>query len=697
MKSRWSDTGAQECIELYRTAGEDVALRVYTSRLIGEEPDLVLHGGGNTSVKSRARDLFGEEIEVLHVKGSGRDLASIDPDGLPALRLSELLRLRQLDSLDDETMAAELRRSLLEPARAPSPSLELLLHAFLPHRFIDHSHADSILALSNQPDGEERVRSLYAGRVGWVPYVMPGFALAKAAAEAHERSPDVEGLVLSKHGLVTFGDAARASYERHIELVDRAEQLIQEQVEGRRPLDARPVIAMRSAAELAPMVRGALAAPTGDPDRPWKRWILEHRSSDEILHFAAADLAGALCAAPPITPDHAIRTKGPYLFVGNPPYADDASLHAVLRQEVELYRHAYREYFDRNAKRKQADCAALDGTPRVVVLPGVGLFAVGETRSDARIAADIAEHTVRTQIRASMIGHYEGISEAELFDMEYWPLERAKLGSREAAPLAGQVALVTGGGGAIAEGIARRLLEAGAHLALADVDGDRLDAVLERLDSDRCEALEADVTEEVDIRNAFEETAARFGGVDLVVANAGIAAAGSLEEIDPDALRHAIDVNAVGVFHTLAEALRQFRRQDTGGNIVVLSSKNVFAPGKDFGAYSASKAAAHQLGRIAALEAAELGVRVNMINADAIFGDPSNRSGLWDKVGPERARARGIDPSELETFYRGRNLLRSRVTADHVGNAVVFFASQATPTTGASLPVDGGLPDAFPR
>jgi NAD(P)-dependent dehydrogenase (short-subunit alcohol dehydrogenase family) len=369
----------------------------------------------------------------------------------------------------------------------------------------------------------------------------------------------------------------------------------------------------------------------------------------------------------------------------------------VLRQEVELYRHAYREYFDRNAKRKPGDCAALDGTPRVVVLPGVGLFAVGETRSDARIAADIAEHTVRTQIRASMIGHYEGISEAELFDMEYWPPERAKLGSRTPAPLAGQVALVTGGGGAIAEGIARRLLEAGAHLALADVDGERLDAVLERLQSDRCEALEADVTEEVDIRNAFEETAARFGGVDLVVANAGIAAAGALEEIDPDALRHAIDVNAVGVFHTLAEALRQFRRQDTGGNIVVLSSKNVFAPGKDFGAYSASKAAAHQLGRIAALEAAELGVRVNMINADAIFGDASNRSGLWDKVGPERARARGIDPSELETFYRGRNLLRARVTADHVGNAVVFFASQATPTTGASLPVDGGLPDAFPR
>jgi rhamnulose-1-phosphate aldolase/alcohol dehydrogenase len=697
MKSRWSDTEAQEYVQRYRAEGELLALRVYTSRLIGEEPDLVLHSGGNTSVKSRIRDLFGQEIDALQVKGSGRDLASIEPEGLPALRLADLRRLRQLEALDDDTLATELRRALTEPARAPNPSVETLLHAFLPHRFVDHSHADSILALTNQPDGEERIRSMYGDRVGWVPYTMPGFELARRAVETYERSPEVEGLVLSKHGLLTFGDDARTSYERHIALVDQAERFILEQVEGRRPLGARPVVAMRSPGEVAPIVRGALAEATGDPDRPWKRWILEHRSSDEILHFAASDLAAPLSAAPPITPDHVIWTKGPYLLVSDPPYGEDDSLSSTLRLEVERYRRSYREYFDRNVAKKGVERAPLDASPRVVVLPGMGLFAAGETRRAARIAADIAEHTIRTQIRASMIGHYEGIGEGDLFDMEYWSLEQAKLESGAPLPLAGQVALISGGAGAIAEGIARCLLAAGAHVALADVDNDRLDAVLERLDGERCEALEADVTQAVDVRYAFEETAAHFGGVDLVVANAGIAEAGSLEELDDEVFRRTLEVNATGAFHTLAEALRQLRRQNTGGNIVVLSTKNVFAPGKDFGAYSASKAAAHQLGRIAALEGAEIGVRVNMINADAVFGDPSNRSGLWDRVGPERARARGIDPGELEAFYRDRNLLRTRVTADHVGNAVIFFASQATPTTGASLPVDGGLPDAFPR
>jgi rhamnulose-1-phosphate aldolase/alcohol dehydrogenase len=697
MKSRWSDAEAQEHVLRYRSAGEDLALRVYTSRLIGEEPDLVLHGGGNTSVKSRARDPFGEEVEVLHVKGSGLDLASIEPEGLPGLRLADLLRLRALESPDDDTLVGEMGSALLATARAPSPSLETLLHAFLPLRFVDHSHADAILVLTNQPDGEARIRALYGERVGWVPYVRPGHALAKRAVETWEGSPAIEALVLEKHGLVTFGDDARTSYERHVALVEEAERSILAQVEGRRPLDARPVVAARSAGEIAPVVRGALAEPTRDPDRPWKRWILEHRSSDDILHLAASDLAPMLCAASPITPDHVIRTKGPYLIVPRPPYADDAALADSLRAEVETYRRAYRSYYERNVERTQREPAPLDATPRIVVLPGVGIFAAGETRRDARIAADIAEHTVRTRIRASMIGRYEGIGEGDLFDMEYWSLERDKLGTRAPAALAGQVALVTGGAGAVAEGIARRLLEAGAHVALADIDNDRLDAVLGRLDGERCEALECDVTQEGDVHYAFEEVAARFGGVDLVVANAGIAEAGSLEELPEEALQRALEVNAVGTFHTLAEALRQLRRQGTGGNVVVVSTKNVFAPGRGFGAYSASKAAAHQLGRIAALEGAEIGVRVNMINADAVFGEASNPSRLWQAVGPERARARGIDPGDLESFYRDRNLLHARVTAEHVGNAVVFFASQATPTTGAALPVDGGLPEAFPR
>lgn len=697
MRSRWSDAEARELPGRYPDAGEHLALRVYTSRLIGEEPDLVLHGGGNTSVKARARDLWQREIEVLHVTGSGWDLASMEPAGLPALRLAELLALRELESLGDGAMVGELRRALLEPLAAPSPSVDALLHAFLPERYVDHSHADAILALTNQPDGEARTRALYGERVGFVPYVMPGFQLAKLAAEIYEKSPEVEGLVLEKHGLVTFGPDARISYERHVALVDQAEQAILRQLEGRRLLDARPVIAMRDVGEVAPLVRGALAEPTGDPDRPYRRWILEQRSSDEILHFAAAALGPELAAAPPVTPDHVIRTKGPYLFVRDPAYGDLDALAEQLRTGVATYREEYRHYFERNARERAGELAPLDGTPRVVVLPGLGVFAAGQDRRAARVAADIAEHTIKTQIWASAIGRYTGISEAELFDMEYWSLEQAKLGARTPPALAGQVALVTGGAGAIGEGIARRLLDAGAQVVLVDRDAERLEATRARLDCEGCEVFDGDVADAADVRIAFRETAEWFGGVDIVVANAGVAATGRLEALDGEAFAAALRVNAAGTFETLRQGLQQLRRQGTGGNVVIVSSKNVFAPGREFGAYSASKAAAHQLGRIAALEAAEFGVRVNMINADAVFGDPENPSGLWREVGPARAAAHGVAPEALPEFYRERNLLRARVTAEHVGNAVVFFCSQATPTTGAALPVDGGIPEAFPR
>ncbi|MFQ5698129.1 MAG: bifunctional aldolase/short-chain dehydrogenase [Myxococcota bacterium] len=698
MQSEWSDAEAQHFVERCADVGREVALRVYTSRLIGREPDLVLHGGGNTSLKGRGRDACGHEIDVIYVKGSGWNLASIEPAGLPALDLAALRRLRELEALDDETMVAELRRALLDPVKAPNPSVETLLHAFLPQRFVDHSHADAILVLTNQPDGAARIRAVFGDRVAFVPYVMPGFELAVRAAEALEKAPEVDGLVLEKHGLFSFGEDARTSYERHVALVDRAERAVEGEIEGRRPLDARPVVAMRSAGEVAPLVRGALAEPTGDPDRPWRRWILEHRSSGEIAHFAASEQAEALCAAPPITPDHVIRTKGRYLWLARPPYNDEEDLAEALRASVAAYRSDYREYFERNQRRTGRALQMLDPTPRVVVLPGVGLFALGETRRAARIAADIAEHSIRAWTRAAMIGHYQGIREAELFDMEYWSLEQAKLargGPRP--PLSGCVALVTGGAGAIGEGIARRLLHSGATVTLVDRDGERLAGTRERLADERCETFECDVSDAIELARAFEQSAALFGGVDLVVANAGIAEAGRLEDLEPERFERALQGNTTGTFLTLREALRQLRRQGTGGDIVLISTKNVFAPGAGFGAYSASKAGAHQLARIAALEGAEIDVRVNAINADAVFGGPDNRSGLWEQVGPERARARGLTVEELEEFYRRRNLLRARVTPEHVGDAVVFLAGRSTPTTGAVLPVDGGLPEAFPR
>ena len=696
MESRWSDEEAQAYRERFPAASEDLASRVYTSRLIGSETELVLHGGGNTSVKSRARDLYGNEADVLFIKQSGCNLASIEPAEFPAANLGTLRRLRELDALDDAAMLAELQRSLLDPT-GPGPSVEVLLHAFLPQRFIDHSHADAILALANQPDGETRIAAVLGDRVAWVPYAMPGFDLAKLAADVFDKNPDVEGLVLEKHGLITFGDDARTSYERHVEIAARAKHTILEQIGDSRPLDARPVVAARDLYEVAHIVRGALAEETGEPDQPYRRWILEHRGSDEIMHFAAAELGPYLATASPITPDHVIRTKGCYLFVERPPYANPAALSELLRTEVSGYRSAYLEYFRRNVEAKRIERELLDPTPRVVILPGIGLFAAGDTRRDARIAADIAEHTITTKIWAASIGHYQGISESELFDMEYWSLEQAKLGDSARPPLAGQVALITGGAGAIGEGVARRLLAAGTHVALVDIDASRLAAVADRLDSDACETILCDVSDEGDVRDAFRRVTEVFGGVDVVVANAGIAKSGALDKLELEDFEQAIAVNLRGTFLTVREALEHMKQQGTGGNIVLVSTKSVFSPGAEFGAYSASKAGAHQIGRVAALEAAEAGVRVNMVSADAVFGTPENPSGLWQSVGPARAQARGLDPSQLPEYYRGRNLLKARITPDHVGNAVVFFATQQTPTTGATLPVDGGLPDASPR
>ena len=336
----------------------------------------------------------------------------------------------------------------------------------------------------------------------------------------------------------------------------------------------------------------------------------------------------------------------------------------------------------------------------MILVPGIGIFTAGRTKQDARIAADIAEHTLRAKALANSIGRYTALSDADLFDMEYWSLEQAKLGKAKEPVLAGQVALVTGAAGAIGFAVCRKLVEAGAHVVVTDLEQGRLDAAVAELDPKRrglAAGVVMDVTDERSVASGLDQASRLYGGIDILVLNAGIAHVSAIEETEPAAFRRVVDVNLVGYFLVLRTAAALLRRQGTGGNVIVNSSKNVFGPGADFGAYSASKAGAHQLGKVAALELAAAGVRVNMVNADAVFGDAARPSGLWQEVGPARARSRGLEPAELQHYYRSRNLLKATVTGEHVGNAVVFFASNLTPTTGATLPVDGGIPEAFPR
>jgi rhamnulose-1-phosphate aldolase/alcohol dehydrogenase len=701
METRWSDQEAERYRDRYAARwGENLALRVYTSRLIGADPELVLHGGGNTSLKGSTTTLLGDGVETLWVKGSGSDLDRIEPPGFPALDLAHLRRLRQLETLSDEEMVNQLRTHLFQ-ASAPNPSVETLLHANLPHAWVDHTHANAIVALTNQAEGDRHVREALGPRVGIVPYVMPGFSLSRSAADVFEADPTVDALVLMNHGLFTFGQDARSSYEGTIRYVDLAERYLRGRASRPVVVDLAPGAVEQARArwpDLAPLIRGALARPA-DGDQPWQRVLLDFRSDGELLALLAEPEAERLAGEGPLTPDHTLRTKSYplYLDASRPEATDD--FRERFRAAVDAYRTAYDAYFDRQEARSGRTLARLQGDPPTLLLPGLGVVGVGATTRDAAAAADIAVHNVRVKAAADRVGRYRGLSEADLFDVEYWSLEQAKLGRASQAPLAGQVALVTGGAGAVGLGIARRLVAAGAHVALADLNETALGRVREQLQvgEDRLLTLGADVTDERSVREMVRAVCARFGGLDLCVPNAGIAHSGPLLDTPDEDWRRVIEVNATGYFLTIREAARVLVSQGLGGNIVINASKNVFAPGAEFAPYSASKAAGHQLGKVAALELAKHGIRVNMVNADAIFGDAALPSGLWQKVGPARARARGLQPDELQAYYRQRNLLKAEVRAEHVGNAVVFFASNQTPTTGATLPIDGGIPEAFPR
>ncbi len=690
MQSRWSDQEARVFVERYAEAGEDLALRVYTSRLIGQDEDLVLHGGGNTSVKTTVRDITGDDLDVVCVKGSGWNLATIEPAGIPALQLEPLRRLLALDGMTDEVMVNQVRRQLLDVS-APNPSVEALLHASLPHKFVDHTHADAILILSNQPNGEQLLREALGDDVVILPWVMPGFPLAKDVAAAHAANPDCRAIVLLNHGIFTFADDARASYEAMIEFVDRAERSLNEKaprIAAGSPECPDDVAAI--AAQATPIVRGAIAAETGSTS--YARRVLEFRTADDLRALTARDDCASLMKQGPLTPDHSLRTKATYLWVDR----ETATDRDAFRAAVDIYVADYRAYFDAH----KGDEAMLDPHPNVVVIEGVGVIGAGADKKAATIAADIAEHTVRGKAQGADLGEYVALPPAQLFEMEYWSLQLAKLGKQQPPRLAGQVAYVTGAAGAIGHGIAEELLAAGAHVFLVDIDQNGLDRVAgllgERFSPSMVGTAAVDVTDAAAVDASFDACALQFGGVDCLVPNAGVAHVSTLRDMNPADFQRVVDINLGGTMTVLRAAAKTFEQQDTGGSIVLQASKNVFSPGASFGAYSASKAGAHQLGKIAALELAPLGVRVNMVNADAVFGKGVS-SKLWDEVGPDRMKSRGLDEQGLRDYYKERSMLKCEVTPAHVGAAVVFFAEASTPTTGATLPVDAGVPGAFPR
>ena len=679
MKSLWSDRDADAAISRYAEKGvaRDLALRVYTTRLLGGDPRLVLHGGGNSSVKTTMRDLLGDEVEVLCVKGSGWDMGNIEPAGLPAVRLAPLRQLRRLEQLSDEDMVNAQRGNLLDSA-APNPSVETLLHAFLPQKFVDHTHSTAVLALVDQPDGEALCREVYDGRMALVPYIMPGFALARRAAEIYDADPAVEGLILLKHGIFTFGADAREAYERMIAMVSLAEDRLKR---GRRNVFAATSMppALAAPAEVAPVLRGLSAIANDRATGLAKRQILCFRRSPEILNYVNGAELERYSQVGVATPDHTIRTKNWPLLVPPPPAGGLDAWRAAVAAAVEAYTARYHAYFRRHNAGQAKPRTELDPMPRVVLVPGLGLFALGASAKDAAVAADIAENTIAVITDAEAIGRYECVGEADMFDVEYWSLEQAKLGKSAEKPLARQVALVTGGGSGIGAATAKAMARAGAEVAVLDRDLDAARAVAKAIGGTAL-ALACDVTDRAAVRAAFDRVAEAFGGVDIAVSNAGAAWQGAIGEVEDVTLRRSFELNFFAHQAVAQNAVRLMRAQGTGGALLFNVSKQAVNPGRDFGPYGLPKAATLSLMKQYALDHGGDGIRANAVNADRI------RSGLLTEAMIDaRSRARGVS---AETYMSG-NLLRREVAAEDVADAFVFLAA-ARATTAAILTVDGG-------
>ena len=660
MQSRWREAEAARC-------ADDLELRAYASRLLGAEPSLVLHGGGNTSVKSRARDALGRETEVLHVKGSGWDLATIEPAGFAPVRMDALLAMADMERLSDAAMVRAQRSAMLDPD-APNPSVEAILHALIPFAWVDHTHADAVVTLSNTPDGERRLRELYGEAVLIVPYVMPGFDLARKVREM-TRDADwsrLGGMVLMHHGVFTFADSARESYERMIRLVDMAEQAL-----------------AGAAAPVGDAARSARAGqPTGGEDlrllARMRRAVGKERGApvvarlDDGAEAVAFARDATLCAAArrgTLTPDHVIRVKhAPMLLEDDDPEAAVAGF--------------ARACHERFARLGGPGLTELDAAPRWALWPGRGAVAFGRSAREAGIVADIVAHTLPAVRAAEALGGWRPVGERELFEVEYWELEQAKLareGSGGAAEHAGKVALVTGAASGIGRACAEELRAQGAAVAALDVNPDVAD-IFRGADA---LGLPCDITDGAAVAAAVEACVRRFGGLDIVVANAGVfPASRAIEEMDDATWAKSLEVNLTGHQRLFRETI-PYLKLGFDPAVVIIASRNVLAPGPGAAAYSCAKAALTQLGRVAALELAPAGVRVNMLHPDCVYD-----TGIWtDEVLAARAASYGL-PVEA---YKRRNLLGVEVSSRQVARLVSAMAGPLfSCTTGAQLPVDGG-------
>lgn len=668
---------------------------VYRSNRIGADRAVCNWGGGNTSMKTVEKDFRGRDIEVMWVKGSGSDLGTMKSQHFTGLSLSDITPLFEREEMSDEEMVGYLSHCMID-SKHPRASIETLLHAFLPFKHVDHTHPDAIISLCCAHNGRELADEIYGERYVWVPYVRPGFTLSKMIAEGVRQNPKAELVLMEKHGLVTWGETSEACYNKTIAIIQEAEAYIEAKVNEGQLYGGKQYESIaaedrgRILAEVLPVVRGAVS------DN--KKMIVNVDAAEDVLAFVNSRDAKTLSQVGAACPDHLVHTKMKPLYIEwNPEGQDVDALKAALLQGIAAYKEEYKAYFERN---KHEGDVMFEAAPRVILIPGLGMVNTGKSYAMANVSGALYHRAIAVMRGATALGEFVSLSENESYNVEYWPLELYKLSLAPAeAEFSRKVAFITGGAGGIGSAAARKLLQDGAHVVLADLNLEGAAKLAEECNQQygegRAFAVKMDVTKEEDVQAAFDQCALQYGGVDVIVNNAGLATSSPFDETSLAEWNLNMNVLATGYFLVAREAFKLMKAQGIGGSMVFVGSKNSVYAGKNAAAYSTAKAAEIHLARCIAAEGGQHGIRVNSVLPDAVLQGSAIWNSSWRN---ERAAAYGIEADQLEEYYRKRTTLLVNVFPADIAEAIAYFSSsKAEKTTGCMITVDGGVPAAFTR
>ncbi|QGH34687.1 bifunctional aldolase/short-chain dehydrogenase [Gracilibacillus salitolerans] len=675
--------------------GDGLESLVYRSNLLGSDRAVVNIGGGNTSSKTMEKDFKGDDIEVMWVKGSGSDLATMKAHNFTGLKLDDIRPLLERDDMSDEEMVTYLAHCMID-AKHPRSSIETLLHAFLPFKQVDHTHPDAIISIACADNGKEIAEEIYGDRFVWVPYIRPGFKLSKMIAEGVRNNPNAELVIMEKHGLVTWGETSRESYNKTIDIINEAEGFINNKLENHTLFGGAKYQSLSEDerqnlfAEVMPIIRGQVSQD--------KKMLTTYNDNDNVLEFVNSNDAKELSQVGAACPDHLVHTKRVPLFIDWDPQSGDVEdLKSKIKEGLAAYKEDYVAYFERN---KNEGDELVETAPRIILIPGLGMVNTGKSWTAANISEQLYHRAIAVMSGSTVLGNFVSLDEAESYGVEYWPLELYKLSlAPPESEFSRQVAFVTGGAGGIGTATTYRLLDEGAHVVIADINLEGAEnlanEVNEKYGTNRAFAVKMDVTKEEEVQAAIQASVRKYGGIDILVNNAGLASSSPFEETTMEQWNLNINVLVTGYFLVAREIFKLMKDQEIGGNMVFIGSKNSIYAGKNAAAYSTAKAAEVHLARTIAADGGALGIRVNSVLPDAVIRGSKIWDSSWKK---ERASSYGIGTDDLEEHYRKRTILNVNILPEDIAESIAFLAStKAAKTTGCMVTVDGGVAAAFTR